>query len=289
MSGYCWTVRPAVRFPRRIAALPAAVTAVDLVGPVCPRYDLQRQQALILQMDATAHRICRQQGFSRRDEWDCVWYVTRALWRREFVLDEHGFCAQDLLCRSIRHYVNDWRRETDRRSVYLHEKTVRFGRWRGLSSEEAAACAQDCVRVMLEKYGRKLQPRQYIPDIDAYLRTCAYRRVIDHMRTLNLTGAHNAPFSETTPDPAYGPEAAILRIRTTEDVETALKHLDPEQRQYIVRHFLDGESYVQIAATLGRGVTADAIRMKVNRAKKQLREWFQTHEMSAEDLLGTLQ
>ena len=56
------------------------------------------------------------------------------------------------------------------------------------------------------------------------------------------------------------------------DVETALARLAPELRQVVVLHDIEGHAHDEIAG--GLGISVSASKMRLHRARLQLREWL---------------
>ena len=77
--------------------------------------------------------------------------------------------------------------------------------------------------------------------------------------------------------PAPGPSSVLVLAEDLELLERAMDLLSPDHRELVVAVKLEGRTYAELAEE--HGTTADAIRMKLQRAGMKLAEIF--HELEA--------
>lgn len=122
--------------------------------------------------------------------------------------------------------------------------------------------AQDVVQDLFIALPEALATFRGEGSFGAWLRSCAARQALVHLRTRRRRRE-----IDLDPDwlPAGSPVPALERI----DLETALARLPDSLRVVVVFRDIEGFSHDEIAAMLG--ISAAASRMRLMRARKQLR------------------
>jgi RNA polymerase sigma-70 factor (ECF subfamily) len=99
----------------------------------------------------------------------------------------------------------------------------------------------------------------------------------DHRREVPQVGPHSTDSSnpQDIPDKSGlpSPSQALILTEDLARLEKAMDQLPPESRELIVAVKIEGQSYQEIGANVGK--TADAVRMQVNRAIALLTKAFQ--------------
>ncbi len=106
-------------------------------------------------------------------------------------------------------------------------------------------------------------------------------------RNLNLEVSLNAALAESSAcleqflaDKAPSPEQEAARHELLDAVSRAVEQLPEDQREVIVRHYLQGETMSEIAPDLRLGCTPKAAAMLLYRGMKALRQRLGTEEVS---------
>lgn len=138
---------------------------------------------------------------------------------------------------------------------------------RGILSDphEAEECLAQ-VKARLWEKADSYDPAKASPAtwITAVCRNAAY----DRLRALERRAARQGELSETTPDPAPGPEEEILRRERAENLRRALGTLNSGDRQLFYRKYYYLQSTARIAAELG--TTERAVEGRLYRIRKKL-------------------
>jgi RNA polymerase sigma factor (sigma-70 family) len=99
----------------------------------------------------------------------------------------------------------------------------------------------------------------------------------DHRREGPQVGSHSTDSSNPVDIPDKSglpsPSQALILTEDLARLEKAMDQLPPESRELIVAVKIEGQSYQEIGAIVGK--TADAVRMQVNRAMTALTKAFQ--------------
>lgn len=90
----------------------------------------------------------------------------------------------------------------------------------------------------------------------AWLSTTAKRLIIDEARRERLEQAYLAELAALAQDgDAYpSPEQVLIALQALEQLSAVLEAVSPKARTAFVRHYLDGETLVAVAAELGVSV-----------------------------------
>lgn len=137
--------------------------------------------------------------------------------------------------------------------------------WRREDAEDAAA------EVFLKLHG--LESEECPARVKSWLSKVAGRHCIDKLRKAKVERRHcdDDVECDTLPQGAEGsPLSRVLRREKQENVREALRRLPRDYRILLVLHFYRQLTYVEIAATLGKGLPA--VKTGVFRAKRMLRD-----------------
>jgi RNA polymerase sigma-70 factor (ECF subfamily) len=150
-----------------------------------------------------------------------------------------------------------------------------------------APLAEDCVT---ETFSRLLSalngdtgPRDYLK---AWLYRVAHNWITDHYRANGAGGIVTVPLVEldetdcSIADPAPGPLDEAMAALTGERVRAALLALTPEQRQVVVLKFYEDMSNEEVAAAVGKPVSA--VKSLQHRALAALRRLLIAYESPIE-------
>lgn len=139
----------------------------------------------------------------------------------------------------------------------------RFIRKRVADQGEAEDILQEVFYELVEAY-RMMKP---VEQVTAWLFRVARNRIIDLFRRKTREASRVQPspavaegedslnLDELLPSPDAGPEAAYIRSVLAEELDAALDELPEEQRYVFVRHELMGDSFQEIAAQTGVGLS----------------------------------
>jgi RNA polymerase sigma-70 factor (ECF subfamily) len=112
-------------------------------------------------------------------------------------------------------------------------------------------------------------------------------KVVAAKRNLNLEVSLNAALAESSAclekflaDKAPSPEQEAARHEQLDAVSRAVEQLPEDQREVVVRHYLQGETMNEIACDLRPGCTPKAAAMLLYRGLRALREQLGTEEVS---------
>ena len=127
----------------------------------------------------------------------------------------------------------------------------------------SAADADD----VLQEAWLRLSRTDDVEDLPAWLTTVVTRLCIDHLRRRRTRSANEA---EVVADPVpVDPEAdALLAERTVDAMQVVLDTLAPAERAAFVLHDVFGYPFDDIAAVMGRSVTA--VRQLASRARRKV-------------------
>ena len=136
----------------------------------------------------------------------------------------------------------------------------------------SAADTQDLVQDTLLNAFRKIgafEPRRE-GAFQAYLRQAVMNRIRDELRRTQARPV-GATFNEFDHEHGGSPEAEAIGLETFERYEAALSKLRAEDREAIIGRVELGQSYEELAVSLG-SPSADAARKTVSRALVRLAE-----------------
>ena len=138
-----------------------------------------------------------------------------------------------------------------------------FIRRRVLDAAEAEDILQEVLYELVAAH-RLMQP---IEQAGAWLMRVARNRIIDRFRRkgnepfvsrspgrLEDDDEESGALEDLVPSIEPGPEGAVVREVLLEQVEDALDHLPPEQRDVFIAHELEGASFKELSARWGVGV-----------------------------------
>jgi RNA polymerase sigma factor (sigma-70 family) len=138
-----------------------------------------------------------------------------------------------------------------------------FIRRRVLDAAEAEDILQEVLYELVAAH-RLMQP---IEQAGAWLMRVARNRIIDRFRRkgnepfvsrspgrLEDDDEESGALEDLVPSIEPGPEGAVVREMLLEQVEDALDHLPPEQREVFIAHELEGASFKELSARWGVGV-----------------------------------
>lgn len=138
-----------------------------------------------------------------------------------------------------------------------------FIRRRVLDAAEAEDILQEVLYELVAAH-RLMQP---IEQAGAWLMRVARNRIIDRFRRkgnepfvsrspgrLEDDDEESGALEDLVPSIEPGPEGAVVREVLLEQVEDALDHLPPEQREVFIAHELEGASFKELSARWGVGV-----------------------------------
>jgi RNA polymerase sigma factor (sigma-70 family) len=138
-----------------------------------------------------------------------------------------------------------------------------FIRRRVLDAAEAEDILQEVLYELVAAH-RLMQP---IEQAGAWLMRVARNRIIDRFRRkgnepfvsrspgrLQDDDEESGALEDLVPSIEPGPEGAVVREVLLEQVEDALDHLPPEQREVFIAHELEGASFKELSARWGVGV-----------------------------------
>jgi RNA polymerase sigma factor (sigma-70 family) len=138
-----------------------------------------------------------------------------------------------------------------------------FIRRRVLDAAEAEDILQEVLYELVAAH-RLMQP---IEQAGAWLMRVARNRIIDRFRRkgnepfvsrspgrLEDDEEESGALEDLVPSIEPGPEGAVVREMLLEQVEDALDHLPPEQREVFIAHELEGASFKELSARWGVGV-----------------------------------
>ena len=95
------------------------------------------------------------------------------------------------------------------------------------------------------------------------------------MISLQVTDETGEERDLSIPDPAPGPEDALLARSEREQVAQALQNLDPEYREALTLRVINGLSYAEIAGILG--IREGTVKSRIARARDKMRIAMQTN------------
>jgi len=153
----------------------------------------------------------------------------------------------------------------------------RYIRRRVSDDADAEDILQDVLGELLEAY-RALQP---IEKVGAWLMRVARNRLIDRFRARrpelgapppaqSADGAEELSWEQLLPDPSAGPAAAYARDALLAEMQLALDELPPLQREAFTAHEFDGESFADMSARTGVGIST--LLARKHYAVRHLRE-----------------
>ena len=90
---------------------------------------------------------------------------------------------------------------------------------------------------------------------------------------LQFTDEDNEERELSVPDPAPGPEEALLARSEREQVALALSRLEPEYREALTLRVINGLSYTEIAQILG--IREGTVKSRIARAREKMRAAMQ--------------
>ncbi|MBV8806996.1 MAG: RNA polymerase sigma factor [Sinobacteraceae bacterium] len=138
-----------------------------------------------------------------------------------------------------------------------------FIRRRVLDAAEAEDILQEVLYELVAAH-RLMQP---IEQAGAWLMRVARNRIIDRFRRkgnepfvsrsparLEDDDEESGALEDLVPSIEPGPEGEVVREVLLEQVEDALEHLPPEQREVFIAHELEGASFKELSARWGVGV-----------------------------------
>jgi RNA polymerase sigma-70 factor (ECF subfamily) len=150
-----------------------------------------------------------------------------------------------------------------------------------------APLAEDCVT---ETFSRLLSalngdtgPREYLK---AWLYRVAHNWITDHYRANGASGIVTVPLGEVDgdddpiADPAPGPLDETMNALADERVRAALLALTPDQRQVVVLKYYEDMSNEEVAAVVGKPVSA--VKSLQHRALASLRRLLIAYESPIE-------
>lgn len=117
------------------------------------------------------------------------------------------------------------------------------------------------------------------PSVHSWLLRIAANESIDELRRRRRQPqlSLDAPAPRTDPerplevaDPAAGPERLALRGELREALQVELLRLPPDQRLAVILCDLEGLSYEEIAASMGRSI--GTVKSRISRGRSRLRE-----------------
>lgn len=133
--------------------------------------------------------------------------------------------------------------------------------------------AQDLVQRALVRGYRRLGDCRQPASVGGWLFRIVSRICKDHLKSPHQRRSRVRLDDETSPplaDATPGAEADADRARMREDLEEALATLAPEKRQAFLLKHLEEYTYGEMSELLGESVPA--LKMRVHRARKTLRE-----------------
>jgi RNA polymerase sigma factor (sigma-70 family) len=157
-----------------------------------------------------------------------------------------------------------------------------FIRRRVLDAAEAEDILQEVLYELVAAH-RLMQP---IEQAGAWLMRVARNRIIDRFRRkgnepfvsrspgrLEGDDEESGALEDLVPSIEPGPEGAVVREVLLEQVEDALDHLPPEQREVFIAHELEGASFKELSARWG--VSVNTLLSRKRYAVLALREQLQ--------------
>jgi RNA polymerase sigma factor (sigma-70 family) len=157
-----------------------------------------------------------------------------------------------------------------------------FIRRRVLDAAEAEDILQEVLYELVAAH-RLMQP---IEQAGAWLMRVARNRIIDRFRRkgnepfvsrspgrLQDDDEESGALEDLVPSIEPGPEGAVVREVLLEQVEDALDHLPPEQREVFIAHELEGASFKELSARWG--VSVNTLLSRKRYAVLALREQLQ--------------
>lgn len=136
----------------------------------------------------------------------------------------------------------------------------------------SAADADDAVQETLIQAWNQLGGLQDGAAVKPWLMRICGRKSIDLIRKRRAVDDLD---DVEPPDPSAGPERAVEQGSQMQSLVAALRKLPDEQRQCWVLKEMGGQSYEDIAETLG--ISTDSVRGRLSRARttlmKEMEEW----------------
>lgn len=130
------------------------------------------------------------------------------------------------------------------------------------------ACAQEREDLQQEAWCRLMQRQEHDKPLTPQLVITVCRGVwVDYLRAQRRQGDNEQPL---TNDCGYveWEQSTILRM----DVQSALQHLSPGERELLLRHYVLGETCAELAGALG--VTKAAVKKRIQRARARLLQYL---------------
>ncbi|OZI36936.1 RNA polymerase subunit sigma [Bordetella genomosp. 10] len=116
--------------------------------------------------------------------------------------------------------------------------------------------AQDAADIAQDTFVRILATRDALVGIEeprAYLTTIAKRLLVDRSRRAVVERTYLAEMARLAERlPTYpSPESVLMAVQALEQIGAAVEDMTAKVREAFLRHYLDGETHADIAASLG--------------------------------------
>lgn len=133
------------------------------------------------------------------------------------------------------------------------------------------AGAQEREDLQQEAWYRLARLQQHGKPLTPQLVTAVCRGVwVDYLRTRHRQDDNEQPLLDDCGSVEWESNA-VLRL----DVQSALQHLSPVERELLLRYYVLGETCVELAQELG--VTEGAVKKRLQRARARLRQYLRDY------------
>ncbi|HVW19643.1 MAG TPA: sigma-70 family RNA polymerase sigma factor [Opitutaceae bacterium] len=167
----------------------------------------------------------------------------------------------------LRRYVESGSQEAFAELVRRHLKLVHHSALRRVGRN--AHAADDVTQAVFTGLARKAGSLQHHPNLAGWLYTATRFAAADIVRSERRRRTHEQE-AETMKE--LNSEPAIPADRLEPFLDEALDLMDQRDREAVLLHYFEGHTFAEVGAALS--LSADAARMRVNRALDRLRAEF---------------
>jgi len=156
----------------------------------------------------------------------------------------------------------------------LHSIVCYFMQQSGLGREDREDCTQECFLRLWTHLGSIGALAQAISEKRSWILRCIKRQVQNYCRSHRRRRECQVEttISLTWKFPGDSHEAIMIKQEMKERIEIYLNNLTQEQCNLLRRHYQDGETCVEIAASLG--IATNAVEQRLLRSRRKLFKLF---------------
>ncbi len=139
--------------------------------------------------------------------------------------------------------------------------------------------AEDLVQDVLIRVVNRTDEMARIEKLRPWLLRIMYNRYVDLFRSRGRSPLHNAEefdeFSSVTDDQHNNPE---YELAEHQQLAAALQQLNPDQRDVVLLHDVEGYTALEVAETLD--ISVGTVKSRLHRSREKLKEFLTTMEPS---------